>query len=170
MNCDWIEERLPQYLEGDVSLDERRIVEDHLESCVRCRESLDAFAELEKSLGRLKTAVPSWKTAEGRFVRSAGFDRRRSFAAFVFNVPFLTGLTFITFGIACFLKGYAMLTALQFLGDRSAVSLEGFGQTLARWFEAFAGVNPIILISIYGLLLISFLGASRLIVLRFGKQ
>lgn len=170
MDCNRIEELMPQYLEGDSSLDERQMVEDHLESCARCRESLDAFTDLEKSLGRLKTTVPSWKTVEARFVKGAHFDKRRSFAAFVFKAPFLTGLTFITFGITCFLKGNAILAALQSLGDRSAVSLGGFEQTLARWFEAFAGVNPIILMSIYGLLLISLLGASRLLLLRSARK
>ena len=170
MNCDWIEERLPQYLEGDMAPDEQRLMKNHVESCARCRRSLEAFAALEASLVGLKAAVPPWKTAEARFVRAAAFGARRSVASLVLGGPFLTGLMFIALGVVTLLKRDAVRAALESFGDRSAVALDGVGRLGARSFDALAGTNPLILISIYGLLLISLLGASRLLVLRFARK
>ena len=170
MNCDRIEEFIPRYLENDLSEEDRGTVEAHLASCARCRESLEAFTTLEESLGRLKVAVPSWETAEARLVRSFGFEKRRSFTALVFNAPFFVGLSFVLFGVVFFLRGNTALFALQSLGRHFAFPFGGLERTLTRWFEAFAGLDLTILISIYGMLTIALLGASRLLVLKFGRK
>jgi len=170
MNCDRIEELIPRYLDGDLGEGERRMIDDHLASCAYCRESLETFTALEESLGRLTETVPAWKTAEARLSRSLGLERRRSFAPLVFNAPFIAGLSFIAFGIVLFVNGDAIFPALQFLGSRLAASLGALTQDLSRLLGEAAGLNPTALISIYGLLTISLLWGTRILVLRFGKR
>jgi anti-sigma factor RsiW len=154
----------------DLTPEERRMVEDHLESCARCRESLEAFTAMEGSLISLKLTRSSWKAAEATFMRNAGFDRRRSIASLVLSGPILTGLAFIALGITCFFRRDAVLAMLRFFGDRSAVSVSALDRLLARLLDSFASVDQVILISIYGLLLISLLGATRILAMRFGRK
>jgi predicted anti-sigma-YlaC factor YlaD len=42
------------YLDGDVSEEQRRRIDDHLESCQGCRTALGQFRTVIRSTGRLK--------------------------------------------------------------------------------------------------------------------
>ena len=170
MKCDEIEELMPRYVEGDLSETDRRSVEAHLATCAGCRESLEAFTALELSLGGLKAAVPSWKTAEARFVREAGLAKKRSIPRLVFTAPVMAGFSFIAVGIAFFLRGDAILFALESLFARFVFSLDGLTQTGSRWFVELAGLDLTVLIGIYGSLLIALLAATRLLVMRFARK
>jgi hypothetical protein len=46
MRCRKIEKLFSEYILGDISPEERVFLEDHLDSCLSCRESLTAFREL----------------------------------------------------------------------------------------------------------------------------
>lgn len=49
-NCDKLSEALSAYADGELSPQESRIIEGHLESCANCRESLAATLGLEQRL------------------------------------------------------------------------------------------------------------------------
>jgi len=59
MNCEKIAELLPDYLQEGLRVDQKRVVEGHLESCVECRE----IAGLWRKLALIPDEQPS---AEGR--------------------------------------------------------------------------------------------------------
>jgi hypothetical protein len=81
MTCEHIEELLSPYLEGELSLDEKRSIEEHLKTCRSCslllsslketRESLVDFPQLEVSQGLL-TRLYSIPQKKRRF--SLGLD------------------------------------------------------------------------------------------------
>jgi predicted anti-sigma-YlaC factor YlaD len=170
MNCDLIDESLPRYMENDMSEDERRTIDRHLASCAKCRRSLEVFAALEESLTSLKTAVPSWKTTDERLSRIFEPERGHSIAMRVFNAPLAAGLSFIAFGIVLFWKGNTLFPALRSLGSRFAVSLDTLMQSLSRALAEASGLNPAMLISIYGLLTLALLYGTGLVVLRFARK
>jgi anti-sigma factor RsiW len=170
MNCNGIEELIVQYLEGDLSAEERRTVDAHVASCAECRCSLETFMSLDESLGHLKEAVPSWKTAEARFERRAGIEKRRSIPAFVFNAPFIAGLSFIALGVVLFLRGNVIFPAIQSLGPRFAASFDSLAQDLSRFFANAAGMDVTVLVAIYGLLTFAFMCGTSAFVFKFGRK
>jgi len=63
MECKDIREKLSAYLEGSVSPEESRLIEEHLNSCQECRTSLADLkkaGELVKNLGEVEP--PAWLT------------------------------------------------------------------------------------------------------------
>jgi len=170
MNCNRIEELLVQYLEGDLPADDRRMVDAHIASCAECRRSLETFTALEESLGALREAVPSWKTAEARFSRRTRPERRRSISVFVFNAPFIAGISFVALGVALFLRGDVLFPALQSLGPRFAPALDAFVQSFSRLFADAAGLNVTVLIAIYGFLTVALMCGTGALVFRFGRK
>lgn len=170
MNDKHIEELIPRYLENDLSDDERSMVAAHLASCAECRSSLETFTALEESLVGLGAAVPSWKTAEARFTRGQGFEKRRPLASVVLNAPVFLGLSFIAFGVVLFLRGRLILLSLQSLGPRLSAPLAGFEEALSRLFAAAAGADVAVLLSIYVLLALAVLYAGNEIVMGFGRK
>ena len=170
MNDNHIEELIPRYLDNDLSDDERSMVAAHLSSCAECRSSLETFTAIEESLVELGAAVPSWKTAEARFTRSLGFEKRRSLASLVFNAPVFLGLSFIALGIVLFLRGRLILLSLHSLGPRLSAPFAGFEDALSRLFAAAAGADVAVLLWIYGLLTLALLYAGREIVVGFGRK
>jgi anti-sigma factor RsiW len=170
MNCNRIEELLVQYLEGDLSADEWRTVDAHVASCEECRASLATFMSLEESLGRLKEAVPAWKAAEARFSRRAGLEKRRSIPAFVFNAPFIAGLSFVALGVVLYVRGNIIFPAIQSLGPRFAASFDAFAQDLSRLFADAAGMNVTLLVAIYGFLTLALMCGTSALVFRFGRK
>ncbi len=170
MNCSGIEELLVPYLEGDLSADECRAVDAHVASCAECRRSLETFMSIEEALGHLKETVPSWKTAEARFSRRAGLAKRRSLPAFVFNAPFVAGLSFVALGVVLFLRGNVIFPAIQALGPRFAASFDSSVQALSRLFADAAGMNVTMLVAIYGFLTLALMCGTSALVFRFGRK
>ncbi len=60
MSCERIEDLLSPYLEGDLEVDEMRLVELHLEACPDCRSLLAALNETRAAL----SAVPELEVSE----------------------------------------------------------------------------------------------------------
>jgi|WetSurMetagenome_2_1015567.scaffolds.fasta_scaffold06610_5 anti-sigma factor RsiW len=170
MNCNSIDELLARYPEGDLSDDERRSVDEHVASCAECRRSLEAFMTLEESLGSLKETVPSWKTAEARFSRRAGLEKRRWIPAPVLSAPFFAGLSFVALGVALFLKGNVIFPAIRSLGPRFADSFDSLVQDLARLFAGAAELNVVALVAIYGFLTLALMCGTSALVFRFGRK
>jgi len=170
MNDKHVEELIPRYLDKDLNDDERSMVAAHLASCEACRSSLKTFAALEKSLVELGATVPSWKTAEARFGRRFGFERRKPLASLVFNAPVLLGLSFVALGVVLFLRGRLLLLSIDSLGPRFSVPLAGFVEVFSRWFAAVAGTDLTVLLWIYGLLTLTILYVGSEIVAGFGRK
>jgi len=170
MNCSRIEELLVPYLEGDLSADDRRAVDAHVASCADCRASLATFMSLEESLGTLKETIPSWKTAEARFSRRTGLEKRRSVPALVFSAPFVAGLSFVALGVVLFLRGNAIFPAIQSLGPRFAASFNSIVQDLSRLFADAAGMNVTMLVAVYGFLTFALMCGTSALVFRFGRK
>ncbi len=63
MECNKIQEKLSAYIEDIILSDEKTLIEEHLKSCQRCRESL---ADLRKTIEHIKNIEevepPSWLT------------------------------------------------------------------------------------------------------------
>jgi anti-sigma factor RsiW len=169
MSCRHIDEMLPRYLENDLSADDRRGIDEHLASCERCRQSLETFRELEESLGELAASVPSWEAAEAGLARRFGMRPRRPIAAVFISAPFIAGLSFIVLGVALFVRGKLILGAMQPLGPRYSIALDGFTRMISGWFAAVAGVDVTLLLVIYGLLTLGLLYWSSRFVPGFGR-
>jgi predicted anti-sigma-YlaC factor YlaD len=170
MNCTRIEELLVQYIEGDLSVEECRTIDDHLASCVECRHSLETLLSLEESLGALKETIPSWKTAEARFSRRAGLTKRYSIPGLVAHAPFMAGLSFVALGVVLFLRGNVIFPALRSLGPRFAASFDTLVQSLSRLFADAADLNVTMLVAIYGFLTFALMCGTSALVFRFGRK
>jgi len=59
MNCTAFDETLADYLEGDLGVSERPVVEAHLASCVRCAALVRDLQRIRDSAGELGELVPS---------------------------------------------------------------------------------------------------------------
>ncbi|MBP2681256.1 MAG: putative zinc-finger [Candidatus Krumholzibacteriota bacterium] len=102
MSCEKFEDRLPLYVEGDLSAEERSRVDDHLGSCARCRESLAFYRELETSLSSLRELRPSpARTAAAVSERLGLRPRRHARRSFV-NVPAMVSAGFIVLGLVLY--------------------------------------------------------------------
>jgi hypothetical protein len=94
----------------------------------------------------------------------------RPIVAVFISAPFIAGLSFIVLGVALFLRGKLILGAMQSLGPRSSIALDGFARTISDWFAAAAGVDVTLLLVIYGLLTLGLLYWSSRFVLGFGRR
>ena len=63
MQCNDIQEKLSAYMDGDISSEERRLIEEHLKSCQQCNETLADLrktTEYVRDLGDIEP--PAWLT------------------------------------------------------------------------------------------------------------
>lgn len=69
MTCEQFDARLPEYMEGDLTGDERDSFERHAESCAHCRPILEELKAIVASAGALGPIEPSrdlWSGIEAR--------------------------------------------------------------------------------------------------------
>ena len=69
MTCEQFDARLPEYMEGDLTGDEREAFERHAESCAHCRPILEELKAIVASAGALGPIEPSrdlWSGIEAR--------------------------------------------------------------------------------------------------------
>jgi predicted anti-sigma-YlaC factor YlaD len=64
MKCEKIEELLSPYLENELSPEEKRLVEEHLESCKECRLLFSSLEEAQRSLSRFPELEVSERLSE----------------------------------------------------------------------------------------------------------
>lgn len=83
MTCEQFDARLPDYMEGDLTGDERAAFERHAESCAHCRPILEELKSLVASAGALGPIEPSrdlWSGIEARIgTRVVPLGSRHSF-------------------------------------------------------------------------------------------
>jgi anti-sigma factor RsiW len=89
MSCEQIEARLPDYLEGDLTGDERGTFERHVEGCTSCRTMLEELKSIVAGAAALGPIEPSrdlWKGIESRIgTQVVPLGSRRT-------IPFVRGL------------------------------------------------------------------------------
>ena len=80
MNCEEIQKLMMGYLDGELSAEQKRLVEKHLAECRKCRGEFDSFTQLEEVTGRVKLAdlkediwAGYWKGVYRRIERGAGW-------------------------------------------------------------------------------------------------
>jgi len=69
ITCEQFDERLPEYMEGDLAGDERQALERHAESCARCRSILEELKSIVAAAGALGPIEPTrdlWNGIESR--------------------------------------------------------------------------------------------------------
>ncbi len=77
MKCGEVEKLLPDYVSGDISASQRRLIEEHLSRCTRCRKALAAYNEAKQYLTSLKDSPvpPEFTKATMKKVRAATNSR-----------------------------------------------------------------------------------------------
>ena len=80
MKHEEIKKLLALYPEGELSDEEKDLVEKHLVECPECRQEFDEFHQLEEVLGEMKLKEPSkefweiyWASVYNRIERRAGW-------------------------------------------------------------------------------------------------
>jgi putative zinc finger protein len=85
MTCEQFEERLPEYMEGELAGDERDALERHAESCAHCRPILEDLKSIVTAAGALGPIEPPrdlWSGIESRIgTRVVSLGTRRSLPA-----------------------------------------------------------------------------------------
>ncbi len=107
MSCDAFEPLLTGYVDGELSDEDRRRVEDHVASCPRCREALAELRGLKEELAMMTFKEPSdveleryWASVYNRLERglawvllSVGAGVLLSYAAFCLIEDFIKNPT-----------------------------------------------------------------------------
>jgi anti-sigma factor (TIGR02949 family) len=67
MKCSQVQRKLSAYLDGEVTDNERKVIEEHIKTCTQCNEELTSLAELGTTLESLKgIQVPAYFRARLR--------------------------------------------------------------------------------------------------------
>jgi anti-sigma factor RsiW len=113
MNCDRIEELLPGYADGDITADEKRLVDTHVEHCETCRESLAFFMQMESQLVERRELRPSATVAAHRVTHRLGLRKRLGWFDALASVPGAIAGALVAFGAAWLLGGHAITTLVN---------------------------------------------------------
>jgi anti-sigma factor RsiW len=81
MECKTIEDLLSPYLEGELPLEERQAIQDHLRSCQHCAELLSYMKEARMSL----TSLPELEISEDLIKRLYDLPQKKKGFSLVFD-------------------------------------------------------------------------------------
>ena len=80
MECEEIQKLMMAYLDGEISEEERNLVEKHLAECRKCKAEFDSFTQLKEVTDKVKLADLKediwsgyWKGVYRRIERGAGW-------------------------------------------------------------------------------------------------
>lgn len=84
MNCKNIKDRFPDFLTGELDVEAKQVVTDHISSCASCREELENLNETWTKLGVLPEEQPA-ESLRGNFYTmlesyKAGLQQEKTFA------------------------------------------------------------------------------------------
>lgn len=68
--CDRVRDDLAAYHDGELPMDERVLVQSHLQECVACRLEAQALSDLGDALRTMATSVPGRATHDGRLTQA----------------------------------------------------------------------------------------------------
>lgn len=96
-----LEEQLSAYLDGELSLEERQQVEEHLAACPACRSLFDELKELQSAFTTEMFGLPEPAGLEGQIMLAvAAENRQRKFEKWGMTIPFMAAAVFILLVIA----------------------------------------------------------------------
>lgn len=109
---DHIERELPAYLEGSVSAERKKIIEDHLERCEQCSSALREWRQVKEAIGTLEhVEPPPWlvsrimhRIREQKSLRQSLFDRL--FFPFHIKIPVQVAATCVIAIMVLFLYNH----------------------------------------------------------------
>jgi hypothetical protein len=155
MKCDQVEDLLPGYFGGDLSEEEKLLVDKHLAGCALCRESCTVYSDLERHLVDLKSEMPLPAAVYGGVAARLGLRKKRISPAAIWNAPFVTGL--VTAICALILFVYREPLKELYPGVTAAVSriVSDFSTFLPEWIVHASGGETWVLYCVY--LLLAFL-------------
>jgi anti-sigma factor RsiW len=108
MNCNRIEELLPGYADGDITADDKRQVDVHVETCDACRESLAFFLQMENQLVERSALRPSAAVAARRVVQRLGLRNRLGWFDALTSVPGAIAGGLVALGVVWLAGGHAL--------------------------------------------------------------
>jgi anti-sigma factor RsiW len=171
MSCKHFEELLTAYAEGEVTADEKRRVDDHVESCEACREALAFYVSLETSLLDRRSLPPSAARTAHRVVRAVGLRTRPAWVPALTSLPGVAALAMILFGVVGLFFGNP-LSRLSGGSDDLHIGSR-FNGVMEQWMRAADTVAagneytlPIVMAGVTAL----FLLAGSLMVLRYVRD
>jgi anti-sigma factor RsiW len=143
-----IEEMLPLYIEGELSDDEKRAVDEHLSSCADCREAMDLYTSLEKALVSFKKERPSprrtFDAISGRLPLEPAFSPLS-----LIRSPVVLGTAAVTLiAIVTIIFHQQMGSALSGLGGLSFDSIARSFEGIPQWLVEISGGNAWLLVLI----------------------
>ena len=75
MTTDNFTDRLSEYLDDEISTDERAVIDAHLASCAECRSTLETLRAIVSNAGQLRDSPPNNELWRGIAARIAPADR-----------------------------------------------------------------------------------------------
>jgi len=73
MRCSFVQSKIDEYLDGDLSINTRNEIKQHLSQCLKCREYMDISQEIIKIAPAIHTAegTPDWSKVAVEFAKIA---------------------------------------------------------------------------------------------------
>ncbi|MCK4236342.1 MAG: zf-HC2 domain-containing protein [Candidatus Krumholzibacteria bacterium] len=170
MNCNDVENLLPRFVEGDTSEKENILVEKHLATCERCRESHKLYAALEESLRELRTELPSPRAVSSMVIKRLHLGRRRAAFRAILNTPVITSLLLVASSIIMLVYRGAVMQFLLRMALSSTSAIVGFSNNLPVWIMRIAGGETWVLLTVYILLTLLISLTGGLTAIRFAHK
>ena len=148
MTDDHIEELLPRYIEGDLTAEQKRAVDEHLSSCDDCRDALGLYTSLEKTLIALKRERPSSKRIYAGIERRLPLDPVFSPLSLLRNPTILGSAAVSLIAILTILFREQLSLALTRFGGFSFDSLTGSFEVIPEWIVRSTGGDAWMLVLI----------------------
>ena len=158
MTDDHIEELLPRYIEGDLTAEQKRAVDEHLSSCDDCRDALGLYTSLEKR--------PSSKRIYAGIERRLPLDPVFSPLSLLRNPTILGSAAVSLIAILTILFREQLSLALTRFGGFSFDSLTGSFEVIPEWIVRSTGGDAWMLVLIIAVETLLFSLATGFTVLR----
>ena len=171
MSCKEMDRLLARYASGDLTDDEKFIVQVHLAACEECRESLGIYASLESALASRTGERPSARVASRDIMKRLEREEPHAFISPLWSAPAIIGAVvalsiLLTAVFGLFLDSSP--TATQ--GTPGLKALEGYFAGIPEWIAGIFGGETWLIFAVYGAVAIGFVVLGSLVTLRFARE
>lgn len=166
MEKEHVEDLLPRYIEGDLTADENRAVDEHLSSCRACREALGTYGALEQALIALRRERPTPKKAYTRIERRLPLTPAFSPASILRSPAVVGTAAVVLMAILAILFREQLGIALSDFGNLSSGSLTSSLEVLPQWIATFVRGDAWLLALVVAAEMLLFSLATGIVVLR----
>ena len=135
--CDRIEELLPLYLDGELSLSESAEVDAHVESCAECAAALETYRSLESSLASMPGFMPDPGGVSGAVTRRLGIAKRRRLAPVFTRMSLVWSIAVATASLILLVSRFDFVSAIL-AGQEGFI--EASGRAMERWIGSSSAV------------------------------